>query len=172
MVIDVRSVLRYATFPSRIGMIGLAATQKGVCRLDLNVDPEAFGSDLESRYGCVALEERSPFTDIRRSLDAYLDGTLQTVTCPIDVIEGTTFQQRVWQALLRIPWGQVRSYAWVARAIGRPRAARAVGGATARNPIAIIVPCHRVVRSDGQVGGYGGGSELKRELLRIERVAV
>ena len=90
----------------------------------------------------------------------------------IDVIEGTSFQRRVWRALLEIPYGQVRSYAWGAQRIGHPKAVRAVGQANGRNPVAIIVPCHRVIRSDGTIGGYGSGVGVKAALLRREGLNV
>ena len=84
-------------------------------------------------------------------------------------LRGTPFQREVWAALLDIPYGETRSYVEVGRAVGRPRASRAVGGANNANPIALVVPCHRVIAADGSLGGYGGGLELKARLLAMER---
>ena len=115
-------------------------------------------------------DDRAPFPLVRRELDAYFAGRLRVFTTPI-ALHGTDFQKAVWQALLRIPYGETRSYGQQAAMIGRPRATRAVGAANGRNPISIIVPCHRVVGSDGTLTGYGGGMDNKRLLLRREGVA-
>jgi methylated-DNA-[protein]-cysteine S-methyltransferase len=90
----------------------------------------------------------------------------------VDLSSGTAFQRKVWRALTKIPYGQTRSYAWVARAIGAPKALRAVGTACGANPVPLIIPCHRVIASDGSLGGFGGGLRLKRRLLRLEGVTV
>jgi AraC family transcriptional regulator of adaptative response/methylated-DNA-[protein]-cysteine methyltransferase len=98
----------------------------------------------------------------------HLDGAGPSLAVPTDVT-GTPFELKVWQALREIPYGQTRSYAEVARSVGQPRAARAVGSACARNRVAIVIPCHRVVRRGGDVGGYRWGPERKRQLLALER---
>ena len=100
----------------------------------------------------------------------YLAGRRRQFTVPLD-LEGTPFQLQVWKALLRIPYGETRSYGEIARAVGRPRAARAVGMANHSNPIAIIVPCHRVIAANGALGGYAGGLAMKSRLLRLESSA-
>ena len=115
-------------------------------------------------------DDRAPFPLVRRELDAYFGGRLRVFKTPI-ALHGTDFQKAVWQALLRIPYGETRSYGQQAAMIGRPRATRAVGAANGRNPISIIVPCHRVLGSDGTLTGYGGGMDNKRLLLRREGVA-
>jgi methylated-DNA-[protein]-cysteine S-methyltransferase len=97
----------------------------------------------------------------------YLAGRRQKFTVPLD-LEGTPFQLQVWNALRRIPYGETRSYGEIARAVGRPKAARAVGMANHSNPVAIVVPCHRVIAADGSLGGYAGGLDLKTALLRLE----
>ena len=101
-------------------------------------------------------------------LEEYLAGRRRKFTVPLD-LRGTAFQERVWNALLTIPCGATRSYGEIARQAGNPRAARAVGMANHDNPIAIIVPCHRVIASNGSLGGYGGGLEVKSRLLRLEQ---
>lgn len=103
-----------------------------------------------------------------RQLHAYFSGALRSFDLPLDM-QGTDFQKRVWNRLLAIPYGQTRSYAEIAREIGRPAAVRAVGAANGANPIAIVVPCHRVIGSSGRLVGYGGGLPLKRRLLELER---
>jgi methylated-DNA-[protein]-cysteine S-methyltransferase len=102
-----------------------------------------------------------------RELTEYFTGKRRDFTFPLD-LRGTPFQLKCWRALLRIPYGETRSYADIARAVGKPQAFRAVGMANNRNPIAIVVPCHRVVASDGTLCGYGGGLDVKRKLLELE----
>jgi methylated-DNA-[protein]-cysteine S-methyltransferase len=101
-------------------------------------------------------------------LRAYFDGRLRQFQLPLD-LGGTAFQRSVWQELLEIPYGETRTYAEIAEAIGHPTAVRAVGAANGQNPVAIIVPCHRVIRTGGGLGGYGGGLDAKRALLDLER---
>ena len=107
-----------------------------------------------------------------RDLREYARGQPVVFRVPLDLSGGTVFQQKVWRALCRIPRGQTRSYAWVARQIGRPRATRAVGAACGANPVPVIVPCHRVIASDGSLGGFSAGLPLKIRLLKFERVEV
>jgi methylated-DNA-[protein]-cysteine S-methyltransferase len=102
-----------------------------------------------------------------RQLQAYFDGTLREFQLPLDM-EGTDFQLRVWNQLTSIPYGQTRSYSQIAEAIGTPRAVRAVGAANGANPVAIVVPCHRVIGTSGKLVGYGGGLPLKQHLLALE----
>ena len=103
-----------------------------------------------------------------RQIRAYFTGGLREFRLPLDP-QGTTFQLRVWRQLLDIPYGETRSYAWLAEAIGAPKAVRAVGAANGANPLAIVVPCHRVIGSNGSLTGYGGGLPMKRRLLALER---
>ncbi len=102
-------------------------------------------------------------------LDRYFDGeSVDFREIPVKIEIGTEFQNSVWNTIHQIPFGEVRSYKWIADQIGRPKAVRAVGNATGSNPITIIIPCHRVIRSNGNLGGYGGGLERKRQLLSLE----
>jgi methylated-DNA-[protein]-cysteine S-methyltransferase len=114
------------------------------------------------------IETSAPFAEPVRQLDAYFAGTLRQFDLQLEPI-GTPFQQRVWQALLEIPYGETVSYAELARRIGRPAAVRAVGAANGQNPLAIVIPCHRVIGSDGRLVGYGGGLAAKEALLALER---
>ncbi|MFQ5445115.1 MAG: methylated-DNA--[protein]-cysteine S-methyltransferase, partial [Nitrospinales bacterium] len=105
---------------------------------------------------------------VGREFDLYFQGRLKKFTCPLDLRRGTPFQRKVWRALLTIPHGKTRSYRWVAQSIRNPKAVRAVGNANGKNPVSIIVPCHRVVQTNGQLGGYTGGVQIKRKLLDLE----
>jgi methylated-DNA-[protein]-cysteine S-methyltransferase len=105
-----------------------------------------------------------------RRLQRYAAGKPVRWSVPLDLSAGTTFQQAVWRALKTIPRGETRSYGWVAQKIGKPKASRAVGAACGANPVPVIVPCHRVIASDGSIGGFGGGLSTKRRLLQIEGV--
>jgi len=135
----------------------VAATDAGICRLSFG-EPEAGPHEAES---CSLLDAAA------RQLEEYFAGRRRAFDLPLD-LGGTDFQRRVWDALLGIPFGETRTYSELARAIGAPKAVRAVGAANGANPVAIIVPCHRVIASDGSLGGYGGGLELKRRLLALE----
>lgn len=104
----------------------------------------------------------------RRELDAYFAGKLKAFTVPV-APEGTEFQKKAWKALQKIPYGATRSYAQQAVAVGNPNAVRAVGSANGRNPVAIIIPCHRVIGSNGSLTGFGGGMECKKQLLDLEQ---
>jgi methylated-DNA-[protein]-cysteine S-methyltransferase len=110
------------------------------------------------------------FDDVRQQLDEYFDGTREVFDVPLD-LQGSPFQVEVWTALTAIPYGQTTSYAAIAQAVGRPAAVRAVGAANGRNPISIIVPCHRVIGADGRLTGYGWGVDRKAWLLDHERDA-
>jgi methylated-DNA-[protein]-cysteine S-methyltransferase len=111
--------------------------------------------------------DRPPLPEVRQQLAEYFAGARRAFALPL-APAGTEFERRVWQALVAIPYGETRSYAEVAQAIGRPAACRAVGRANGSNPIAIVIPCHRVIGSDGSLTGYGGGLDLKRFLLDLE----
>ena len=114
------------------------------------------------------VEDPSAFEAVVEQLEAYFAGTLTEFDIPLR-LEGTLFQREVWEALLEIPYGETRSYGWLAERIGRPGAARAVGLANGHNPIGIIVPCHRVIGANGTLVGYGGGLDRKKTLLDLER---
>ena len=110
----------------------------------------------------------APNREAIRQVLEYLDGKRTDFDVPLD-LRGTPFQQAVWHALLAIPYGETRSYADVARSVGKPDAVRAVGTANGANPVPLVVPCHRVIQSGGKLGGYGGGVDLKRRLLAMEQ---
>ncbi len=147
----------------------LAATGKGLCRLAVRMPEREFLDELEAAIpDSWRREPRNPILqEAARQLRAYFNGELREFSVPLD-LRGTAFQLRVWGELLRIPYGETRSYAWIARRIGSQGASRAVGAANGRNPVAVIVPCHRVVASDGKLGGYSGGLDVKSLLLYLE----
>ena len=154
-----------------IGTILIATDDASLCALDFEDTRERMLSGLRARYGEVELAHQDPLGCASR-VRAYLAGELDALDdVPVDT-GGTPFQRRVWAALRQIPCGSAISYGELATAIGAPRAARAVGAANARNPVAIAVPCHRVIGSSGALTGYAGGLERKRWLLAHEKQAL
>jgi methylated-DNA-[protein]-cysteine S-methyltransferase len=151
------------------GTVFLAATERGLCRVSFKRTEEDFLAELERR---ALLPERSPKKVARevRELEAYFDGRCKYFKVPIDLRLVTPFQRRVLEATATVPFGKVVSYSDIARQIGQPEARRAVGGALGKNPVAIVVPCHRVIAANGNIGGYTGGLDIKRELMRIEGI--
>jgi len=162
-------VLGQAATP--LGPFGAVFTARGLACLTF---PSDSTDGIESWVRVRApksrvIQEQSVMDDLSAQLTAYFEGFLQRFSVPLD-LRGTPFQLEVWQALQAIPYGEVRSYGDIARAIGRPRAVRAVGMANHDNPVPIIVPCHRVIGSNRTLTGYGGGLELKERLLQLEGV--
>ncbi|MBI3811434.1 MAG: methylated-DNA--[protein]-cysteine S-methyltransferase [Nitrospirae bacterium] len=163
-------VIYYTLVASPVGPIGIAATPRGLCRVSLNVaGPSAFRKKLEKDHGCSAARRDRHFTGIVTGLRAYFSGRPVRFKAKIDLREGTPFQQKVWRSLQRIPHGHTRSYRSVARDIGHSNSFRAVGGACGKNPIAVFIPCHRVINADGRLGGFTGGLRKKRRLLVLEQ---
>jgi len=159
----------YTVLPSKLlGKIFVASTGKGVCRLDFHTSEDKFLKGLRKNFsGEIARNTRMNQRALSQ-LKKYVEGRLKQFDCRLD-LQGTPFQQKVWRALLRIPYGRTRSYQDIARVIGHPKAFRAVGNANGSNPVSIIVPCHRVIESHGGLGGYGHGLEFKKRLLAFER---
>lgn len=161
--------LHVARVDTPIGALRLASTEAGLAYVEL---PHASGRGLRGwvrRWAPAArLEEGfAPNRAAARQVVEFLEGKRTDFDLALDV-RGTDFQRAVWRALLDIPYGETRSYADLARAVGRPRAVRAVGAANGANPLSLVVPCHRVVQSGGRLGGYGGGPDLKARLLAME----
>ena len=160
--------IRFSLGESSLGHVLVAATDKGVCAIRLGDDREALVREFEGDFPNATLVANDPgFARIVAAVLLLVDRPTDAPDLPLD-IQGTVFQQRVWQALRAIPAGHTSSYAEVARAIGAPSAVRAVAGACAANRIALAIPCHRVVRTDGTMGGYRWGTERKRALLAQE----
>ena len=160
--------IRWLTGPSSIGHVMVAATERGLCFVQIG-EPETMQRALRDEFPVATIEDR-PSRALRPLLDAALAAASAkplSPELPID-IRGTAFQWRVWRALTRIPRGETRSYSDVAKAIGSPSSVRAVARACATNPVALVVPCHRVVRRDGDAAGYRWGVNVKRALLAKE----
>ena len=164
--------LSLATFSSPIGPLVVAVGPEGLVRLDLEGDRVQVEQDLARRFeGCDVRETRDP-GGVVAALRRYFDGKLDALDeLPVDT-GGTEFQRRVWLTLRQIPAGRTWSYAQLARAVNRPKAVRAVGATNGRNPLPLVLPCHRVIGSDGSLVGYGGGLERKRWLLQHEGAAL
>ncbi|HYL10367.1 MAG TPA: bifunctional DNA-binding transcriptional regulator/O6-methylguanine-DNA methyltransferase Ada [Candidatus Acidoferrales bacterium] len=164
-------LIRYTVVPCPLGRLLVGATERGISAVYLGDSREKLEAALRAEY---------PHAEIHRDangLNRWVSAILRqlrseshTVDLPLDV-QATAFQQRVWQALRRIPYGTTRTYGQIARALGKPKATRAVARACASNPVSIVVPCHRVVREDGDLAGYRWGVERKRALLENERAA-
>lgn len=117
-------------------------------------------------------QKKTIFSDLIKQLKEYLSGKREKIDYDLNIREGSVFDRLVWQKICEIPYGETRSYKWVAEQINRPRAIRAVANAIARNPVAILIPCHRVIRADGKIGGYRYGLRIKKKLLKLEGVKV
>jgi methylated-DNA-[protein]-cysteine S-methyltransferase len=160
--------LKYSIFKTDMGWVGILASARGLLAATL---PQPTAVEVRQLLGARINEAtRSPdaFHDLVKRLKEYYCGRKVTFPDKLDLTGATQFQRAVWTAAQCIPYGETRSYRWVAEETGKPQAARAAGQALGRNPLAIIVPCHRVVTSDGGLGGFGGGLKVKQQLLRRE----
>jgi AraC family transcriptional regulator of adaptative response/methylated-DNA-[protein]-cysteine methyltransferase len=163
--------IRFALGECSLGSILVAISEKGVCAISLGDDPEVLISDLQDRFAQVELiRGDGEFEQWIAQVIGFVEAPVLGLDLPLD-IRGTAFQQRVWQALRQIPIGQTVSYTGIAQRIGAPKAVRAVASACAANSLAVAIPCHRVLRSDGKLSGYRWGIERKAELLRRESTA-
>jgi methylated-DNA-[protein]-cysteine S-methyltransferase len=163
--------MRYATFNTRMGWIGILASAKGLVGITL---PQPSAQEARDQLGDEAkkaTESPDSFGDLVPRLTSYFNGDKVSFPDELDLSRATPFQRRVWEATRLIPYGETRSYGWVAEQIEKPKAARAVGQALSRNYLPIIIPCHRVLAHNGMLGGFTGGIEKKRRLLYLEDVA-
>ena len=145
----------------------VAATDKGLCSVKLGDDDKRLERLLAEEFRAAEIVP-GELKDLKARILAFIEGETSLARLPLD-IRGTVFQRRVWDELRRIPRGETRTYAQIARAIGAPAAVRAVGSACGANPVALAVPCHRAVRTDGGMGGYAWGLQRKRKLLALEK---
>lgn len=157
------SPLAYRIIDSQLGAILLAGDERGLAILNFQAGTSPLAPARTWR------EEPTAFAEAAHEIGAYFSGELSRFDLTLN-LTGTEFQLRVWQELTRIPYGETASYAEIARAVGSPKAVRAVGSANSLNPIPLIVPCHRVIGSNGRLTGYRGGVELKRKLLELEMI--
>jgi methylated-DNA-[protein]-cysteine S-methyltransferase len=161
----------YTTTDSPFGTLLLARTPRGLVRVGLpNQDDDELLADLAARVSPRVLEAPAELDEARRELDLYFSGKLDRFDLPLDYQLSSGFRLRVLHAISRIPYGQTRSYTEMATEAGNERAVRAAGTACGSNPIPLVVPCHRVLRSGGALGGYGGGLPMKQGLLELEGV--
>jgi len=161
----------YTTADSPFGPLLLAKTGRGLVRVGLpNQDADELLVDLADRVSPRVLEAPGELDEVRRELDLYFAGKLNRFDLPLDWRLSGGFRRRVLRAIDRIPYGQTRSYTEMARKAGNERAVRAAGSACGSNPIPLVVPCHRVLRTGGALGGYGGGLPMKQALLELEGV--
>ncbi len=161
--------LYYATFKSPVGKILAIRTNKGISFLTYPQSRwQKFFSALSRDETIDLKRDDEKFSSLKKTMRSYFAGKKVSFKEPLDLTGGTPFQKKVWKAMLKIPSGQTRSYGWLAKQVGGKNKARAVGSACGANPLPIIIPCHRVIREDGSLGGYGGGLDLKKKLLRVE----
>ncbi len=161
-------IIRFATGRCSLGSVLVAATQKGICAVTLHDDPEILIRDLQDTFPRAELiGADASFESHVAKVVGLVEHPYNAFDLPLDV-RGTAFQERVWQALRRIPAGSTATYADIARDIGMPKAVRAVAQACGANKIAVVIPCHRVIRTDGSLSGYRWGVERKADLLRRE----
>jgi O-6-methylguanine DNA methyltransferase len=146
----------------------VASTTKGICMLDFQTSEKKFLKEVRENVSGEIVRDNKKNREALYQIRKYLRGELKRFGCKLD-FRGTPFQKKVWAQLMKIPYGETRSYAEIARAIGHPKAFRAVGSANGANPIPIIAPCHRVIESNGGLGGYGHGLPMKKRLLALER---
>jgi AraC family transcriptional regulator of adaptative response/methylated-DNA-[protein]-cysteine methyltransferase len=168
-VMSKASAIRYVIAESSLGHVLVASTDRGVCRVDIARSREKLRSALAREFPRASLEETASRGAHVAEILRRIEGRADAIAVPLDV-RATEFQRRVWNALCGIPLGETRSYSQIARSIGAPRAARAVGAACGKNPVALVIPCHRAVREDGGLAGFAwGGIDVKRRLLDRER---
>ncbi|HEX7293348.1 MAG TPA: methylated-DNA--[protein]-cysteine S-methyltransferase [Solirubrobacterales bacterium] len=161
----------YATVDSPFGPLLLAATPRGLVKVSFpQFGTEATLEELATKISPRVLEAPTRLDEARRELDRYFEGRLTEFELPLDWQLTEGFRKKVQQTINRIPYGRTRSYTEVARSAGNERAVRAAGTACGANPLPIVVPCHRVLRSGGALGGYGGGLPMKEALLKLEGV--
>jgi methylated-DNA-[protein]-cysteine S-methyltransferase len=164
----VNGQLKYTVFNTGAGWIGLVASTRGCLRATFPQKTRNLAEITLRLNDAAAIFSPDYFQDWCDEFQSYFAGKMVAFSGKIDISKATAFQQAVWTAARSIRYGEIQSYAWIARKIGKPRAPRAVGQALGRNPLPIIVPCHRILASDGSLGGFGGGLEMKQFLLTLE----
>jgi len=160
--------IRYAIVRCDLGYLLAAATERGVCKISLGDDPAGLKKDLHEEFAQAQfIADEAQLAYATAAITSYIAGEKSTLDLPLD-IRATAFQRRVWEALRQIPYGETRSYEELSVMIEQPGAARAVAGACAKNPVALAIPCHRIVRKNGSLGGYRWGLLRKEKLLMTE----
>lgn len=164
--------MEYHVFNTKGGWIAVLGSIRGL--ISITLPRSSAQAALESLSKTIEQAVQSPerFKDLTERLRKYFSGYKASFPDKLDLSSATPFQRSLWQAVRQIPYGETRSYGWLVERIGRPGAARAVGQALSRNPLPVIIPCHRVVSSDNSLGGFSDGLEMKRRLLRLEAAAI
>jgi methylated-DNA-[protein]-cysteine S-methyltransferase len=157
----------YSTYPSPLGPVFIAGIEGSVIRIRISGEEGDFLKSIESEYKAHFSRHRRRFSGLFKDLDRYFKGRPTEFSAPL-FLKGSQFDKDVWQAIKAVPWGRVATYKAIAEASGHAKAFRAVGGACGRNPVPIIIPCHRVLNRDMTIGGYTGGVWIKKRLLEIE----
>ena len=158
----------YDLVDTPVGTLFVAATERGLCRIAYDAEPERELDSLSRVFGLRVLRSTMPIDPARRQLDEYFEGKRQRFDLAVDLALQADFNRRVLRELARVPYGEVVTYGELATRAARPRAARAVGTVMNRNPLPIVLPCHRVIGSNGKLVGYGGGLHRQEALLRLE----
>ncbi len=159
----------YASFNSPLlKKVFVASTEKGVCMVDFLTSEKSFLKELRRCFPGEIVKDDRKNRAVLSQLKQYLKGKLRRFDCPLDM-RGTSFEKKVWSKLAKIPFGETRSYKEIGQAAGHPRAFRAVGNANGKNPLPLIIPCHRVIESNGGLGGFGHGIKVKKRLLDFEK---
>lgn len=170
--------LNFMQFVSPVGSILICASPEGICQLHIDRNEVLSGAEaariVKDHHGHCEIDATAHLTllqEVKTAILDYLGKRTPLPPIPVDLRRGSPFQRQVWQALHKVPFGETRSYLQVAASIGKPSAARAVGQACGRNPIPVIIPCHRVLASNGKLGGFSSGLQVKQKLLELERMA-
>jgi methylated-DNA-[protein]-cysteine S-methyltransferase len=162
--------LYYTFYSSPLGLTGLAGSESGLARIVLALPDESHFVDyLINSFQCECVKKPEFFENVVKQLGLYFSGDLESFDCLLDLSRGTLFQQKVWRQLTTIPYGDTISYRTLAENIDQPKAFRAVGNANGKNPLPLVIPCHRVIQGNGSLGGYTGGLHIKRFLLDHEK---
>jgi O-6-methylguanine DNA methyltransferase len=159
----------YSSFDSSfLKKVFVASNEKGVCMVDFLKSEKVFLKKLKEKFSGRIIRNDQKNKNVLDQLKRYARGEIQRFDCQLN-LKGTPFQKKVWTALIKISYGQTRSYKEIAQAIGHPKAFRAVGNANGKNSIPLIIPCHRVIESNGGLGGFGHGVKIKKQLLDFEK---
>lgn len=159
--------IAFTSYKSPLGKILVASSERGICEITFSTHEDKFVRDVSSKFQSNVVRNDARLLSIVELLDSYFKGKPIRARVDLD-LRGTDFQRQVWSEISKIPYGETRTYKEIACAIKRPKASRAVGNAVGSNPVPLIIPCHRVVLSNGSLGGYAYGTMLKRKLLEME----
>ena len=166
-------IIHYSCLNPPFGPVFVAKTVKGICIINLSKISEAgFQSLLRKKFRKKPIRDDEKLKCVINELLDYFNGNQVNFKSLLDLRIGTIFQRKVWEKISEIPYGELRSYKWIANKIGNPNAVRAVGNAVGKNPVPPIIPCHRVIRSDGKLGGFSSGIPLKKWLLKLEKTSI